>query len=83
MCLPGESVQTFPLGAFQIDQVPEEDRLAFKKIESVAGKPPPESQDHASAPPSETSMSAVMVYDAKRIKIGSHLHICFCPEGEF
>ena len=42
-----ERIGAFPFDAFQVDQVPEEHRLAFEQVEAVAGKPPAGGQDHA------------------------------------
>ena len=42
-----ERVRAFPLDAFQVDQVPEEHRLALEQVEAVAGEPSAGGQDHA------------------------------------
>ena len=47
VCLPGERLRAFPLDALEVDQVPEEHRLALEQIEAVAGKAPARRQDHA------------------------------------
>ena len=47
VCLPGASVRAFPLHPLQVDQVPQEHRLALEQVEAVAGEAPARGQDHA------------------------------------
>ena len=42
-----ERLRAFPLDALQIDQVPQEHRLALEQVEAVAGEAPARGQDHA------------------------------------
>ena len=42
-----ERVRAFPLDAFQVNQVPEEHRLALEQVEAIAGEASAGGQDHA------------------------------------
>ncbi len=42
-----ERVRAFPLDAFQVNQVPEEHRLALEQVKTIAGEAPAGGQDHA------------------------------------
>ena len=56
-----ERLGAFPADALQVDQVPEEDRLALEQVEAVAAEPAAWVTSMPSAPPCGTSTSAVMV----------------------
>ena len=48
VCLPGASASgPSHLMRFEVDQVPEEHRLALEQVEAVAGEAPARGQDHA------------------------------------
>ena len=42
-----QRVGAFPLDPLQVDQVPQEHRLALEQIEAIAGEAPARGQDHA------------------------------------
>ena len=50
VCLPGASASgAFPAHALEVDQVPEEDRLALQQVEAVAGEAAALGDEHALA----------------------------------
>ena len=42
-----ERIRAFPLDAFEVSQIPEEDRLALEQVEAVAAETATGGQDHA------------------------------------
>ena len=42
-----EGLRALPLDALEVDQIPQEHRLALEQVEAVAGKAPARGQDHA------------------------------------